>query len=286
MRPRALLALTLVVCTFLVPSHASARGSAGVAALQVALRAHGVYGGDVDGIMGPRTRAGVRAFQRRHGLLVDGIPGPQTRRALGRRGRPRLGARLVRLGMVGWDVAALQFLLAWNGFPSGSMDGVFGLRTQTAVRRFQRFARIGIDGVVGPGTLRALRGPLPRSPLGLAWPLSAPLTGSFGPRGDRFHAGVDLGARYGAGVAAARGGRVTFAGWHRGGYGYIVVIGHWRRVRTLYAHLSKIHVGRGQRVGRGWHIGHVGSTGASTGPHLHFEVRYRRAASDPLRALP
>jgi murein DD-endopeptidase MepM/ murein hydrolase activator NlpD len=66
----------------------------------------------------------------------------------------------------------------------------------------------------------------------------------------------------------------------------MVVIGHRRRLRTLYAHLSAITVRRGERVGRGERIGLVGTTGFATGPHLHFEVRVRGAAVDPLRALP
>src|SRR5207244_10384436 len=68
--------------------------------------------------LGPQTTSGLARFQRRAGLAADGVPGPMTRRALGRLGRPKLGARLLRLGAVGADVAALQFELAWHGAPS------------------------------------------------------------------------------------------------------------------------------------------------------------------------
>ncbi|MBW3593843.1 MAG: M23 family metallopeptidase, partial [Actinobacteria bacterium] len=115
--------------------------------------------------------------------------------------------------------------------------------------------------------------------------VSAPLGDRFGPRGNRFHSGVDFTAGSGVPVRAARGGRVVSAGWDSGGYGNLVVIGHGRRVRTWYAHLARIRVSPGQRVGRGARIGTVGATGHATGPHLHWEVRRRGAALNPLRAL-
>jgi hypothetical protein len=284
-RVRAVMTLPVLVAALVLAAPAESRGSSDVAALQVALHNRGLYAGTIDGIAGPQTRGAVRAFQRRAGLVPDGIAGPRTRRALGRYGRPQLGTRPLRTGRIGWDVAELQFLLGWRGFPSGPMDGAFGLRTQAAVMRLQRFARIGIDGVVGPATLGALRGGLPRSPLALAWPFGGRLTQRYGPRGARFHTGIDFAAAYGDPVAAARYGRVTYAGWHNGGYGYLVSIAHGRGVRTLYAHLSRVGVYVGQRVSTGARIGRAGSTGISTGPHLHFEVRYRGAAADPLAAL-
>jgi peptidoglycan hydrolase-like protein with peptidoglycan-binding domain len=276
------LALVLVATT---AGSVDAMGRPRVAALQVALGARGFYAGTVDGIYGRYTERGVRRFQRSRGLVVDGIAGPRTRRALGRLGRPLLGRRVVRPGRVGWDVAELQFLLAWHGFPSGTLDGGFGPRTAGALRRFQRSAGIGVDGVAGPATFAALRRALPRSPLSLAWPIRAGIGDRFGPRGNRFHAGVDFPAGYGASVRAARSGRVVFAGWDGGGYGYLVTLRHGHRVRTLYGHLSSIAVRRGQRVSTGSLVGRVGSTGASTGPHLHFEVRVRGASVDPLPAL-
>jgi murein DD-endopeptidase MepM/ murein hydrolase activator NlpD len=116
-------------------------------------------------------------------------------------------------------------------------------------------------------------------------PVSAAIGDRFGPRDNRFHTGVDFTASYGATVRAARSGRVTYAGWNAGGYGYLVVVRHDHRVRTFYAHLSRIYVGVGRRVGVGTQLGAVGATGHATGPHLHFEVRVRGAAVDPLPAL-
>jgi len=227
----------------------------------------------------------VRQLQRRAGLAVDGVVGPRTRRVLGRRGRPALGTRLLRRGRVGWDAAQLQFLLAWHGFPSGAFDGALGERTDRSLRRFQRWAGLTADGRAGPATIAALRTAPPSSPIRLAAPVPAAPTDGFGPRANRFHAGIDFPCPSGTPVAAAGAGRVTFAGWDAGGFGNLIVVAHSSGVRTLYAHLSSIAVRRGQAVSTGAPLGRVGSTGASTGPHLHFEVRLRAAAVDPLTAL-
>ena len=124
--------------------------------LQVALKSRGLYAGPIDGIAGPMTRRAIRVFQKRNGLLVDGVPGPRTRAKLGRLGRPLFGTRLMRRGMVGWDVSVLQFLLARRGVATGGIDGVFGWNTKRAVRRFQARAGLHVDGIAGPVTRMAL----------------------------------------------------------------------------------------------------------------------------------
>jgi murein DD-endopeptidase MepM/ murein hydrolase activator NlpD len=287
MSPKALAAAFLVVFALALagPTATATAANPNAAALQVTLRARGLYHGTIDGISGPATKAAVRRFQRRHHLSADGIVGPRTRRALGRYARHRFGQRMLHMGMRGWDVAALQFSLAKHGFPSGSVDGDFGPRTDAALRRFQRFARLWRDGVAGPATYRALRRPPARCPIALRRPVRAPIGDRFGPRDNRFHAGVDFTAHYGAMVRAAASGRVRRAGWDSGGYGYLVVIGHGHGVRTMYAHLSRLYVHRGQRISVASRVGRVGATGHAFGPHLHFEVRNRGAAVDPLPAL-
>jgi murein DD-endopeptidase MepM/ murein hydrolase activator NlpD len=256
-----------------------------VAALQVALSKRGLYSGTIDGVAGPTTAAAVRAFQRRAHLPVDGVAGPVTRAALGRYGRHTLGTRPLRAGAFGWDVAELQFFLAWHGFPSGAFDGRFGAHMVGALRRFQRFAGLAPDGVAGPATLSALGRPVPNLPASLAWPVHGRLGDRFGPRGARFHAGVDLLAAEGTPVGAAASGRVAWARYRAGGWGLLVTIAHGDGVRTMYAHLSSVDVRLGQWVRTGARIGRVGGTGEATGPHLHFEVRVRGAAVDPLPAL-
>ena len=273
------------VATLLTPTTAAAAGEAKVAALQVALRAHGLYAGPVDGVRGEATDRAVRTLQRRKGLTVDGVVGPRTRAALGRLGRPVLGSRVLVRGLVGWDVAAAQWLLAWHGFPSGPFDGRLGDRTDRALRAFQARRGLAPDGRAGPATLAALRRAAPASPVRFAAPVAASPTDGFGPRGGRFHTGLDYPAPAGTPVVAGAAGRVTFAGWNVGGYGRLVVVAHGSGVRTFSAHLSRIDVVVGQRVAAGAQLGLVGSTGASTGPHLHWEVRVRGACVDPLSAL-
>ena len=278
------IAFAAVALALLVAGPAAARVSSSTAALQVALRAVGLYGDSVDGVAGPRTRAAVRALQARRGLVVDGIAGPRTRRALGRRGRPRLGSRALSSGARGWDVAALQFLLARRGFPSGPVDGGLGPRTGAALRRFQAWAGLGVDGVAGSATLSRLRRGPPRSILRFARPLWVSVGDGFGPRGSMFHTGLDFPAASGTPVAAAGRGCVESVGWDAG-YGWLVIIRHRLGMTSWYAHLSRIDVPRGRCVVAGDRIGAVGTTGHSTGPHLHFELRLRGAAVDPRSGL-
>jgi hypothetical protein len=264
----------------LVVAAPAAGADARVAAIQVALHARGLYLGPIDGIIGPGTRHAVMALQRRAGLAADGVAGPRTLALLG--GHTRLGARVLASGMHGLDVAALQFGLASHGFPSGAFDGSFGPRTHSALRRFQRFAHLTADGRAGPATIAALAGAPPHCPVRLLRPLDAPVGDPFGPRGVRFHAGIDLPAPTGTGVAAAGPGYVSWAGWRDGGWGNLVVVAHSHGVRTMYAHLSRVEVHVRERVGAGFEVGRVGTTGDATGPHLHFEVRVRGAAVDPV----
>jgi murein DD-endopeptidase MepM/ murein hydrolase activator NlpD len=124
----------------------------------------------------------------------------------------------------------------------------------------------------------------------MAWPLNARLSSPFGYRihpifkTRKMHTGIDLAAPSGTPIRAADGGTIVFAGW-RGGYGKTVIVQHGNGLATLYAHLSSIKVGSGQSVGKGDVVGLVGSTGYSTGPHLHFEVRKNGSPVNPLSYL-
>jgi murein DD-endopeptidase MepM/ murein hydrolase activator NlpD len=282
---RFLIAIVLGAAALGVVPAACAEGDPATAALQVALRREGFYAGPVDGIAGAATAGAVRALQAANGLAVDGVAGPQTDRLLGPFARRELGTRVLGLGEIGWDVAELQFALAWHGFPSGEFDGRFGTHLESALRRFQQFAGLPVDGCAGPATLAALRAPVPRPSIVLAQPIAAPVGDGYGPRGDRFHAGIDLVAAWGEPVTAAAAGRVAWVGY-REGWGLLVTIAHGGGVRTLYAHLSSAAVRLGEQVETGELVGRVGATGDATGPHLHFEVRVGGAAVDPLVALP
>ena len=142
------------VALALAPAALSA--SARIAALQVGLHAHGFDPGPVDGIRGPRTRAALLRFQRKHHLQLDGRLGRATRRALGARGRPLLGQRELAVGAIGWDVAVLEFRLRRYGLPQRAIDGRFTSLTGRVLRRFQRGRGLVPDGIAGVLTYRAL----------------------------------------------------------------------------------------------------------------------------------
>jgi LysM repeat protein len=146
----------LVAAGALVLSSAATAASASVAALQVALRAKGLYAGVIDGRDGPLTQGGVLTLQRRAGLTPDGRITTATRRALGRLGGPLLGQRELTVGRVGWDVAALEFTLRRYGLPRAATDGRFTRQTATALQRLQRAMSLTPDGIAGPRTYRAL----------------------------------------------------------------------------------------------------------------------------------
>lgn len=132
--------------------------------------------------------------------------------------------------------------------------------------------------------------PAPPPPPPIVWPGSGALTGWFGEaRGTHRHRGIDLHAATGARVVAAAAGTVSHAGPSPagyGGYGTIVVINHGGGISTVYAHLSRVLVRRGQGVVAGEHVGAAGATGQVTAPHLHFEVRRNGTPIDPRSWLP
>ncbi|MDY6901649.1 MAG: peptidoglycan DD-metalloendopeptidase family protein [Cyanobacteriota bacterium] len=122
---------------------------------------------------------------------------------------------------------------------------------------------------------------------GFVWPAKGVFTSGFGPRWGRMHKGIDIAAPTGTPIYAAADGVVVSAGWNRGGYGKLVDIRHPDGTLTRYAHNSKILVRKGQRVQQGQTISKMGSTGFSTGPHLHFEIRKGgKKAVNPVAFLP
>ncbi|NEP50725.1 MAG: peptidoglycan DD-metalloendopeptidase family protein [Moorea sp. SIO3C2] len=158
--------------------------------------------------------------------------------------------------------------------------------------RFNPMIRIPVGKPVSPG-VPPLSKPdmyLPDSPNrfnGYIWPSNGVITSGYGRRWGRMHKGIDIAAPIGTPIMAAAPGVVVSAGWNSGGYGKLVEIKHPDGSLTLYAHNSRIFVRRGQQVGQGQRIAAMGSTGYSTGPHLHFEVHPRgRGAANPMAFLP
>jgi murein DD-endopeptidase MepM/ murein hydrolase activator NlpD len=122
------------------------------------------------------------------------------------------------------------------------------------------------------------------------WPLHGRLTSYYGARNlgmgtSSFHRGIDIAAPSGTPVAASRSGTVTYAGWSNQGYGNLVKVRHAGGDETWYGHFSSITVSVGEHVSQGEVVGRVGSTGISTGPHLHFELHVGGRALDPLGTL-
>ena len=124
----------------------------------------------------------------------------------------------------------------------------------------------------------------------LGWPVSGEITSPYGYRTHPiwgttiYHSGIDIGVDEGTPVHAADGGTVVWSGW-MGGYGYAVVIDHGNGMSTLYGHNSELAVSEGQDVSKGQVIAYAGSTGNSTGPHVHFEVRISGDPVDPMGYL-
>lgn len=113
------------------------------------------------------------------------------------------------------------------------------------------------------------------------WPTAGRITQSY----SWYHKGIDIANSSLPDVLAADGGKVIFAGWTSSGYGNNIIIDHGNGYQTLYAHLSQIYISVGQKIGRGQVVGKMGSTGRSTGPHTHFEIRQNGVGLNPLSFL-
>jgi peptidoglycan hydrolase-like protein with peptidoglycan-binding domain len=250
-----------------------------VAGLQTALAIKGLYRGAIDGIRGPRTTAALRALRQRFRAAGGDLATRRTLSLLGPLGRPAYGTRALRAGMVGLDVAALQFELRYHGFPTDER-GRFAAHTRLALERFQRFAGVPSDGVAGRATYAALAKPPPVAPK-LRSPLAAVQ------RTTTVGNAVELTCPYTTPVAASAGGTVVFAANRARGYGYTVVTRDAKGLEILYGHLARMDVRVGQRVVPGALVGLAGWTGkrrATTS--LRVELRLRGAqlvAADAFR---
>ena len=153
-------------------------------------------------------------------------------------------------------------------------------------------APVGSGGLSWPelpsfGNDQRQSAPYLRGSTAMIWPAQGTFTSGYGWRWGRMHKGIDIANNVGTPIVAAARGRVSFAGWHEGGYGYFVEITHEDGSRTRYGHNSNLLVREGQQVDQGQVISQMGSTGRSTGPHLHFEVLpLGEGAMNPLQFLP
>jgi murein DD-endopeptidase MepM/ murein hydrolase activator NlpD len=250
---------------------------------------------DVGGYLSAVERLGFGA-ERTHGLVAETSRGlaeaverrdaaaarAATARELARRAQEIVEERLAVEGeRRSASAAAQEARVAAEGARTAGEEAL-------AAGRVQLLADEDAVGAVraSAGAIRHLGGA--PGPGRLAWPTDGRATSGFGSRLHpilqevRHHAGIDIPGPTGQPILAAADGTVRVAGV-RGGYGLTVEIDHGDGLRTLYAHLSRIDVRVGQQVEEAERIGALGSTGQSTGPHLHYEVRLRGVATDPLR---
>ena len=193
---------------------------------------------------------------------------------------------------VGQQIRVLSFIGAIHQVKKGDTLTSIARRWNVTPETIAAYSANYIhNGLVQPGQELVIPGgyldlniPRPAASLSakFAWPLRGWLTQRYSAR----HPAVDVATSYGATVYAAAGGVVVRTGWLFTGYGYSVIISHGNGFQTLYSHLKGPLVAVGQRVRRGQAIGAVGSTGRSTGPHVHFEVRKDGIRVDPLPYLP
>lgn len=176
---------------------------------------------------------------------------------------------IVSKGETLWSIANLY------GLSIGRLSALNGYPDPQSLRPGQRLAITG-DGTISASQITRLAK--------LLWPLHGTLTSLFGPRAGKLHTGIDIATAYGSEIHAAFGGRVDTATW-LGSYGRTIIIDHGNGFATLYAHASRLLVRKGEEVTSGEVIAKVGSTGNSTGPHVHFEVRVDGKCVDPLRML-
>ncbi|MDQ1496678.1 MAG: hypothetical protein QOI86_18, partial [Actinomycetota bacterium] len=154
------------------------------------------------------------------------------------------------------------------------------IRQRQAALEAARQARAAAARVAGNALDRLPTAGSGISPTGFIWPVQGVLTSGFGPRWGRMHTGIDIAAPAGTPIHAAKAGEVIYAGWLNG-YGNTVVLDHGDGIATLYGHQSRLGSTEGQTLNQGDVLGFVGSTGHSTGNHLHFEVRIDTKPRNP-----
>lgn len=213
-----------------------------------------------------------------YGITVDSIVSAND---LTNPNRLRVGQKLEILTVKGvlHEVAAGESLWEIARRYKVSLDEIVEVNSIADPSRIQPKTKLII-----PGATRVLRsdalvvnGQLQKA---FDWPVRGRISSTFGPRWGRMHNGLDIAVNTGTPVRAAADGRVTFAGWN-GGYGILVIIDHGNGVETRYAHNSRVNVKVGQQVSRGQIIAYSGNTGNSTGPHVHFEIRYKNNPVNP-----
>ena len=267
-------------------------------AMQLLLTHNGHSVGVVDGIIGKKTEAAVKAFQKKSGLVQDGIAGEKT-----------LGKLAVTVQNEDSNdaVRAAQYLLKNKFNYDIVIDGVFGKNTLAAVKAFQTSKKLTSDGIVGPNTWKELFGAIGTkssgdmgkgtqppakndTSFGLPAKSGSNITSKFGMRNGKLHKGIDIGWGVSKDVYASRDGVVVYASL-ASGYGRLLEIDHGDGYTTYYAHLANYNgLKVGSKVKKGAKVGTMGGSNYTGGKliengyavHLHFEIRYKNTPKDPL----
>ncbi|MEE3329854.1 MAG: LysM peptidoglycan-binding domain-containing M23 family metallopeptidase [Myxococcota bacterium] len=173
------------------------------------------------------------------------------------------------------------------GIPAEVIREANDIRDVTTLRVGQRLwipaaGRAGASGSLA----RRLRSDVRKETgIDFKWPVQGKLTSRYGKRGRSPHEGIDIGAPRGTDIYAAESGKVVHVG-RMGDYGKLVIVKHAGDYRSVYAHVNRYHVRKGNFVEKGQRIAEVGATGNASGPHLHFEIRERDRPRDPMLYLP
>jgi len=204
--------------------------------------------------------------------------------------------QVASLGSLASEVSALYGLKSEPILVAGSQDKLNREEVTESLDQLYALRRTALSGAatigIGLGLNRNVTTDdwLRVSAMPTLWPVEGRVTGSFGERIDpfngegAFHRGVDISAAYGEAVIAPADGIVAYADFMNG-YGRVIILDHGRGLSTVYGHLSGFSVMNGQEVHRGDIIGHVGLSGRSTGPHLHYEVRINDTPVNPYKYL-
>ena len=191
------------------------------------------------------------------------------------------------------NLKTLPSATLWESKPSLSNKKEFVSIAPLNTSNYQPAISNNINKTTTAAIIRPQLPPLPSSEEylptvfnGYSWPANGTLTSGYGWRRGRLHKGIDIAAPIGTPVFAAAPGEVIFSGWNSGGYGNLIKIKHPDSSITLYAHNNKNMVSKGQKIFQGQQIAEMGSTGFSTGPHLHFEIRANgNSAVNPMAFL-
>jgi murein DD-endopeptidase MepM/ murein hydrolase activator NlpD len=221
-----------------------------------------------------RLRAVRQDLERQREALVRTREETAARRRLAE-------ARLIALQKAKRDQARLRGALARRIQEYLAEADAVAREEESLARYIREYERT----LQGSKVVQPIEDSGPASATGLIWPLRGRITSEYGQRWGRPHRGIDIANRSGTPIKAAKAGLVIRVGCG-GGYGNCLIIAHGKGLSTLYAHQSRLAVGRGAIVKQGQVIGFVGSTGHSTGPHLHFETRINGSPQNPRRYLP